>query len=115
MPTVLTTSAEEESTYIVNAGFKDENGDDVTPDSITWSLVDVDGNYINSRQDVSIAVPDSDVDIVLSGDDLVIQTGEAGVTKRYLVVKATYDSDVGSDLPLNDYAVFPINDLPDVS
>jgi hypothetical protein len=73
--------------------------------------VDEDENLISTR-DIPTDSLASNIDIDLYGDDLAIQAGEtAPLVNRYLVVKATYDSDVGEDLPLNDMAIFPLNNL----
>jgi hypothetical protein len=111
MPTYLTTTAEEESTYLISAAFTDENDVAVVPDTITWTLTDADGNVINSREDVSVSSPAASVDIVLSGDDLGLQAGETGDVVRILTIEATYDSDAGDDLPLKDKATFIIKNL----
>lgn len=115
MPTYLTTTAEEESTYIVTAAFTDEDGNDAVPDTITWTLTDIAGNVINSRAAVSYNSPASSVDIVLSGDDLALQAGETGNVVRVLTIEATYDSDAGSDLPLKDTATFLIKNIEAVT
>jgi len=117
MATPLTDIAEEESTYIITCTFRDEDDDLVTPNAatITWCLMDSKGNIINSRTNVAIASL-SIINIVLSGDDLAIQTGETGeYVSRKLLVKAVFDSDVGNDLPLKSEAVFPLENLTGVS
>lgn len=111
MPTVLTTNAIEQSTYIITASFTDEDGSDVTPKTLTWTLTDEAGNVINSRQDVALT-PNTSVEIVLSGDDLVVSTYG---TKRIVTVEGTYDSDAGTDLPLRDQVRFTIDNLVAVS
>ena len=104
--------ANEQSTFALVASFKDEEGDAVIPNTITWTLSDEDGNTINEREDVEIAVPDSSVTIVLSADDLQISNGFAGLAeKRILTIEATYDSDLGMDLPLTESAHFVVNNL----
>jgi len=117
MATELEEIAREESTYIITCAFVDEDDDAVTPDAdtITWSLMDTNGNIINSREDVAIASLSS-IDVVLSGDDLAIQTGETGgfVSRRFLV-KAVFDSDAGNNLPLRDEAIFSLENLTGVS
>jgi len=105
--TTLTTVAQEEGTYIITAAFTDEGDSAVTPNVITWTLTDRDGDVINSREDVSVDTPASSIDIVLSGDDLAIGTN--GIS-RVLLVEATYDSDAGSDLPLKGQVRFNIDD-----
>jgi len=107
LPIKLTTKAVDKSTYIVNCAFKDENGDAVAPNTLKWTLTDGDGTVVNNRQDEEVSSPTSSEDIVLSGDDLKHSDGKW----RVLTVKATYDSDAGSDLPLNESAKFQIDDL----
>lgn len=113
MATRITTKATEESTYIITVSFTDEDGNAVTPNSIVWTLTDLDGTVINSREDVSIGSPASSVDIVLSGDDLQVQSSESGrkYVSRLFTVEAVYDSNAGSDLSLKDDAVFDIDCL----
>ena len=113
MPTTITaTRAIEESTFVVTASFADENGDAVTPNALVWTLTRTDGTAINSREDVSIT-PAASVSIVLSGDDLQVFAGDN--YQRVLTLKGTYDSDLGSGLPLNDELYFSVEDLVNVS
>lgn len=94
----LSVRAKKDSTYIVAAAFADEDGDSVIPDTVAWTLYDeTDMSTINTGS----PTPAASVNIVLSGTDLAIATG----TKRYLLLKidATYDSDLGNDLPLVQY------------
>jgi hypothetical protein len=107
MPTTLTTRAVDESTYIVNCAFKDENAAPVIPNVITWTLTNDTGIVINARQDVVIAVPAASVDILLTGMDLDYADGAA----RILTIDATYNSPLGSDLPLRESIRFLIEDL----
>ena len=112
MPTKLTTDAIEEGTYVITAAFTDEDGDAVTPNAgLVWSLTDGQGNVINSRENVAIT-PATSVTIVLTGDDLAIGTNK---THRVLLVEGTYDSTLGSNLPLKDQATFDICDLVKVT
>jgi len=112
MPITLELHADEESTYLATAAFTDAAGDPVTPNAntIKWTLSDMEGTVINSRNNVVIASATS-VDIVLSGDDLALQTGETGTVKRLLTVVAVYDSTEGTDLPLNEETVFLLDPL----
>lgn len=107
MPTSITTRAVDQSTYVVNCAFKDENGAAVTPDSITWKLTDDAGNVINGRSAVAVAAPAASIDIVLSAGDLDYSDGAA----RVLTVLAVYDSTLGSNLPLKDSVRFMVSDL----
>lgn len=108
--TKLTTPANDRSTYIVTVAFLDEDGSAVVPDSAVWSLRSGGGAIVNSREDVAIASLAASVDIVLSGDDLAYSDGAA----RVLTVEATYTSDAGVGLPLNDEVRFNITDLQGV-
>lgn len=113
MATEITENAIEESTYVFTVTFTDEDDNAVIPNTITWSLTDNGGTAINSRTDVSVSVPAAAIEITLSGDDLAIQAAEVNsrTVRRRLIVEATYDSDLGSDLPLNGVAVFKIENL----
>ena len=112
MPITLELHADEESTYLATAAFTDAAGDPVTPNAntIKWTLSDMEGTVINSRLNIVIT-SDTSVDIVMSGDDLALQTGEVGTVKRLLTVVAVYDSTEGSDLPLNEETVFLLDPL----
>lgn len=101
----------EESTAVFTVSFTDEDGNDVTPDSVVWSLTDDDGDVINSRDEVA-AVPDSSITITLSGDDLALQDDETGRTvKRHLIIEAVYDSDTVTNGPLKEDGIFYIDNL----
>ena len=98
--TKLSTHAWEEGTYKITATYTDDDDAAVTPNAVTWTLTDNDGTVINEREDVSIETPSTSNDIVLSGADLAMQTGETGTVKRILYIQGDYDSDAGSELPL---------------
>ena len=102
----LSTLAKEESTYIITAFFKDENNNNVIPKTILWSLSDINGNIINGKEDIIISEMNYSIDIVLYGDDLVLP--DENDPWRLLLIKATYDSSLGNDLPLNSEARFKI-------
>jgi len=115
MPTQLTEYAVEKSTFAVQAAFLDDAGAAVTPDSITWTLCDPDGNIINSRSAVVIAVPAATVTIVLSDADLQLLSANNDWEIRYLEISAVYDSDIGSNLPLKDRAEFKVLNLKSIT
>lgn len=107
---MLEDKAKEKSTFVVNASFEDEDGDAITPTSITWTLTDRKGRIINSRESVSVAVPAASNDIVLTGNDLALQQNDDRI--RVFTVEAVYDSAAyGNDLTLNDEAEFEILSL----
>jgi len=110
MATRLSIRATEESTYVVSAAFTDEDGDDLIPTSITWTLTDIDGTVINEREDVEVGTPAATVYIVLTGDDLEVTTGSANPV-RIVTVSAVYNSTYGSGLYLKAAATFEVENL----
>ena len=107
MDIIKTPEAVNGSTYIIQASFTDEDGIAVVPESIVWSLTDINGNIINSRDDVSIT-PGSEVDIILSGDDLLVFDG----LERIITIEAVYESAISIDpLPLVQQAKFTIDEF----
>lgn len=112
MPSKLTTLAVERSAFIISAAFTNEDGEAMTPESLSWTLTDQKGNVINDREDVVVATPASSVAIVLSGDDLALQEGEAWRASRLVTLTGTYLSAVtGGVLPFADSVSFAIEDL----
>jgi hypothetical protein len=107
----LTDAANEQSTYMVDCVFTDEDGDPVTPNEITWTLTRTSGVVVNSRNAVPVATPASEITIILFGDDLKIFDGDSSPAKRKLLVEALYNSDLGNDLPLRDEATIEITRL----
>lgn len=116
MPTEFTLSqaAVERSTFAVTVAFTDENGDPVTPTSLTWSLVKENrATIVNSRSNVTVNTPGTSAVIVLSGADLALDDGK-GLTWLYLVIEGLYNSTLGNDLPLKDHLKFPVVDVAKV-
>lgn len=112
MTTILTVKAQEKSTYVITAAFKDEDGQDVIPDSATWTLTDEDGTVINSRQAVTISPLAASVNIVLVCDDLAVDTGFSGTAQeRIFTVSAIYTSSLGSGLCLKNSCRFYVDNL----
>lgn len=111
MPVTLIAHAIEKSTFAVVATFFDEEGAALTPNSgMTWTMTNDVGTVINSRTAVAISSAAS-VTIVLSGADLDLDDGRV----RVVTVECTYDSDLGSNLPLKDQVTFFVDDLMIVS
>lgn len=106
--TKLTTDAPEKGTFPVDLAFTDENGDAVSPDTLTWTLTDMDGTVINSREDVAVSSPSSSETITLSGDDLALSSEDSEYEERMLIIKGTYTSDLGSGLPLRGGVIFSV-------
>ena len=111
MPATLAVHAKEKSTYIVTMDFTDEDGSAEIPTTITWTLSNIAGTVINSREDIAVAVPAASVDVLLKGDDLQLLTGEVNQGVRVFTVEATYLSLLGADLPLNASVRFIVDNL----
>jgi hypothetical protein len=106
MATHLSVAAVEESTYVVTAAFTNEDGDPVIPSTVVWTLSDIDGTIINSRENVA-ETPATTVNIVLTGDDLAV----SGSYTRIVTVIALYNSDYGTGLSLKAAASFNLENL----
>lgn len=101
-------NAVEQSTYVVTVSFTDELNEAVVPNNVSYTLLDSGNNVMNSLEQVSVS-PASEVDIVLSGDDLSLAEGVGNI--RYLLIEAAYNSTFGSDLPFKKQLQFEILDL----
>jgi hypothetical protein len=93
--------------------FTDEDGADVVPTSIKWSLVTQGNVVVNSLDQVEVTVPAASITIVLSGDDLQILSGEESdaYAYRYFVVESTYNSSLGVALPSKGELLFSVKNL----
>lgn len=100
--------ASELSSYIITLSFTDETGNAVTPDSVKWTLTDLDGNVINNRQDVVISSLSSSVPVVLEGDDLLVGVNYR-LEKRMLTIEGTYTSSIHGELPITGAVIFTID------
>lgn len=105
MAQILSSAANEQSTYIVSITPTDENGDAVTVNAMTWTLTDLQGNVINSRLDVALT-PATVMYIVLSASDLALYGKDTET--RAILVEGDYDSSLGSNLPLKEEIRFDI-------
>ena len=109
LTTTLTTPAPEGGTYGIVFTFDAEPNAD-----LTWSLTDINGTEIHGRTDESVSVVDEGdgtytATVVLSGDDLSLSEG-VGVI-RIVLLKGTYDSTLGTGLPIREQAKFSIEDF----
>lgn len=95
-----TLAAEARSTYVATVSFYDEDGVAVVPTAIQWTLKDGDLAVVNNRSNVPVAVPAASINIVLYHDDLALGDTDAEYELRYLIVAATYNSTLGTGLPL---------------
>lgn len=105
----LATPVAEQGTAVVDLSFQDEGGNAVIPVSVTWTLTDAAGTVVNSRSQVALT-PASTVSVVLKGDDLTLGGAYLG-TVRKLLVEATYNSTLGSGLPLKEEITFVVEDF----
>ena len=113
--TTLTTRPVEEGTFIINAAYTDEDGNAVTPQTMAWTLTDIDGNVINSRSAVDLSPMATSHNVVLKGDDLAIQDA-ADNGRRIVTFVGTYNSiTYGNGLGLNAECHFRIERLKNVS
>ena len=109
MPTTITAStATELSTCVIQCDFEDEDGNAVAPETLTWSLMNLDGDIINEREEIEITDPESTEYITLTGDDLALD--KSVDTDRVLLVEGTYDSAYGVGLYLRETCRFTISD-----
>ena len=107
MPGAIKETATEQSSFKVEATFYDESGNAVAPDTMTWTLSDLDGSVVNSRENISIAAPSSTESILLEGDDLVVDGNDP--VKRIVTFQGTYTSaEFGAGKLLKDESVFTI-------
>jgi len=99
----------EEGTYIISVTITDALGAGISVDALTtgtWTLYKGTSTVVNERED--IAIP-TDGNIVLTGDDLALITGET--RKRTIKVHVVYDSTYGEDLTDNAEISFKIKNL----
>lgn len=105
--------AGEESSYPLEITLKDHDGVEIEASAITsikWSLSDVFGNIINSRQDVNVTSIVNPVTIIPSGDDLATTDNDAdNQYKRRFTVKYIYNSEFANNQPKNEEAEFQID------
>jgi hypothetical protein len=119
MPARITTpQAIERSFYVISVTFQNEDGDEMTPKTMAWTLTDIYGTQMNAgtgtgERDypVSMGSMATVMEFELQGNDLIIPESEPidnGVVMRVLTLEGTYDSNRGSDLPFRDRIVFPL-------
>lgn len=110
MSVTLTTKAPERGTYVIDASFFDEVGAPVVPKAgLRWKLTDANGTVVNGRTAVGITSA-AVIHILLTDLDLAFGEGLVG-PDRYLLIEGTYDSTLGSDLPLREQIVFQVDNF----
>jgi len=111
---ILPEQVRQESSAKVTASFKDaSDGSAVTPASVTWSLMNLSGTIINSRDQVSIGAA-SEIEIWLTGDDLQLLDETNEYELRKILVEATYNNGAAV-VPLKDEGQFAVYNLTGVS
>lgn len=112
MSTKLKEKAMEGSTYGIQADFVvvlPDGDTPVVPNSpLVWDLVDDHGVIVNNKKDQALT-PASSVYIVLSGNDLALPDGQP--VERFVIIRGTFNSVFGNDLPLVDEVSFQIKNL----
>jgi hypothetical protein len=106
--TKLSNAPERGTKSITLSDFLDEADATATMKTLSWTLVDLDGAVVNSRTAVALT-PAASVSFVLSGDDLALSGSTSKDRKRRVTIKGTYDSDLGTDLPLTAEVEFEID------
>lgn len=113
MATNLEIVAKEKSLIKITVAFTDEDGAAVTPTALTWKLTDRSGTQIATGE---VGTPDTSNVIAIYGNDLALQAGEsADMVERRILVEATYNSSLGTGLPLKWAGAFMLENLAGVS
>lgn len=102
-----TESAKLRDSFLITFTFTDEDGDPLTPTSLTWSLYDDRELIVNEREDVTISSTAGVVNVVLSGNDLDVNTTHP-TRSRKVILEGTYNSTYGNDLAIREVACFEI-------
>jgi hypothetical protein len=104
---VIEEVANEGSSFYPTITFQDENGQDMTPDTLKWKLTDPAGNVVNGRSEVTVGAPSTSITIALGGADLDVLGDH--VAARVLTLWGTYTSTThGSGQPFTFQALFNI-------
>jgi len=109
MPAKITVHAREENSYTVVCTFTDEDDNGCVPNTLTWTLTDMDGNIINGRDAVSESPTATAENILLGPTDTTIIAGKTN--ERLFLAEWTYASDYGTGLYGKEQAIFVIDNL----
>ncbi len=107
MRKMLEVRANEEGTIVITATVTDASGTLVNPDTMFYTLTDLDGTVINTVEDTEIVGATSSEDIVLSGNDLLTSGSDR---RLILLTYGTYTSTEGAGLPFNEEVGFWVVD-----
>lgn len=111
---LLPIHAKEESTYMINLAFNEEDGGSATTKGrVVWQLLSLISGSLSTIATGSTTAT-AGTDIVLSGSDLDLFTGESNHGLRLFEVATTYDSSLGSDLSLKGGVRFLVDNLGSV-
>jgi hypothetical protein len=96
--------------FNIACGDDGNDGAAIAPKTLTWTLLNKPGDIINDREDEVVASPTASEDVVLSGADLALISGEtASKVIRVFIVEGTYDCDLtGGELPLKARIYFTL-------
>ena len=106
--THITTEVMDGKAKIFTVTCADEDGNDVAPDTMTWSLFNSDDDVVDSRESVTVTSPATSNTILVSGTANSLLTDPDRY--RLFVVEWTYTSDAGSGIPAGDMADYYIVD-----
>ncbi len=106
MPVEVNDKIAEGGPAFIKGIFRDEESVLVVPASLKWTLTDDEGEVVNGRSGVAVAVPATSNTVVISGADTTVSSGRR---RRYFLFEGTYVSDVGT-LPLTGEVTFLIDD-----
>jgi hypothetical protein len=109
-PTQLSVRAKENGTYLITAVLRDEDGELAVPESLSWTLTDDAGTVMNGRLNVPIEPPDSMVEILLFGGDLLTPVRKDAAL--VVTLRGTYNSTRGL-LPLVEDVRFIVENVLD--
>jgi hypothetical protein len=110
--TVVSTPVMERSTVSFALSFFDETSLAVAPNSVYWSLSDVAGSWVNSRQNVGISNPTASLYLTLSSMDLQVSSNcQMETESRRLLVSGNYNSNRGTGLSLNHLIKFDVTNI----
>lgn len=110
---IIDSVAQENDTFSIIVDFTYSNDSALTPNTLTWTLTDLDGNVINGRSAEDLT-PASTITVTLTGDDLGVTSTEfaesGDFVTRSLFLDGTYDdADLGlSDLHISKEVRFSI-------
>ncbi len=94
--------------------FLNEESQPVVPNTIKWTLTNLDGSeVINGREKVDFSPLAEQIEIALVGPDFQILPAEEqeAIARRRLTIEITYDSARGANIPANESVVFSVKNL----